>query len=121
MRTRILTPTKEQNTNQVWREDDQALSSSLNALPIEITPLSQPPYPLSTSLFMESPKHRQGSDVEKEIILSAIRHSFRTMDFTVVQPDTDISIQTTHLNSLPPFLTQHYNVLSKHEQSILKI
>lgn len=90
MRTQIPTQTEEPNTNQAWREDDQALSSLLNALPIEISPLFQPQYPLSTSLFTESPKHRQGSDVEKETIPNAIRHSFRTTDFTVVKQHISI-------------------------------
>lgn len=40
--------------------------------------------PLSTSLFMESPKHRQGSDVEGETIPSAIKHSFTSTDPIVV-------------------------------------
>lgn len=35
MRTPTLTQTEEPNTNRAWREDDQALSSLLNALPIE--------------------------------------------------------------------------------------
>lgn len=120
MRTQIPTRTEESNTNQVWREGDQALSPLLNALPIEISPLFQPWYPLSTSLFMESPKHRQGSDVEKEAIPNAIGYSFRTTDFTVVQPAKEACTQTTHLNSLLPLLTQHYN-LSKWEHSILNV
>lgn len=63
--------------------------------------------PLSTSQFMESPEHRQGSDVEKETIPSAMKHSLTSYSR---------SGQTTQLNSLLPLSTQHIHVLSKWEQ-----
>lgn len=73
-RTQILTLTEEPNTNQVEGKMIKHFPLRWMHCRLKLSPLFQPQYPLSTSLFTESPKHRQGSDVEETTIPNAIRH-----------------------------------------------